>query len=367
MRWNAWRKANVYLHPNLDGAQLQSRDIQGFDFSHTSLRNANLSHSFTWNGKFYYADLTGANLRSATLENSAFNEATIHNANMSFAHIQHSKFFRVKITDSDLSFAGLGWSDFTDATLSNCKLHHASLLNSNLFRADFRGSDLSHADLRDANLVETNFTNAILDHCEIYGISVWNVNLIKTRQADLLIGRPWVDPYITVDSLEMGQFIYLLLNNQKLHEVIDTITSKVVLILGRFTKERKSILDQMRDSLRRRNYSPILFDFNKPASRDTIETISTLAHLSRFIIVDLTDAKSVLQELQRIIPSLPSVPIQPIILSSDHVPGMIDHFRNYRSFLRLYQYEDSKTLADDLDRKVISPAEQYYRRLLKGI
>jgi hypothetical protein len=32
----------------------------------------------------------------------------------------------------------------------------------------------------------------------------------------------------------------------------------------------------------RRNYLPILFDFDKPASKDVTGTVSTLTHLSRF-------------------------------------------------------------------------------------
>jgi hypothetical protein len=35
--------------------------------------------------------------------------------------------------------------------------------------------------------------------------------------------------------------------------VIDAITSKLVLILGRFTPERKTILDAIRDELRKRD------------------------------------------------------------------------------------------------------------------
>ena len=46
-----------------------------------------------------------------------------------------------------------------------------------------------------------------------------------------------------------------MLHNQKIRDVIDTITSKAVLILGRFTDERKAVLDALRDELRKRNYS----------------------------------------------------------------------------------------------------------------
>jgi hypothetical protein len=69
-------------------------------------------------------------------------------------------------------------------------------------------------------------------------------------QADLIITRK-NQPEITVDNLEIAQFIYLLLNNERIRHVIDTITTKVVLILGRFTPERKAVLDALREELRR--------------------------------------------------------------------------------------------------------------------
>jgi hypothetical protein len=53
------------------------------------------------------------------------------------------------------------------------------------------------------------------------------------------------EPEITVDNIEIAQFIYLMLNNQKVRDVIDTITSKVVLI-RRFTADRKAVLDALR-------------------------------------------------------------------------------------------------------------------------
>ena len=65
--------------------------------------------------------------------------------------------------------------------------------------------------------------------------------------------------------------------------MIDTITSKAVLILGRFTDERKAVLDALREELRKRNYLPILFDFDAPARRNLTETITLLARMARFI------------------------------------------------------------------------------------
>jgi len=68
--------------------------------------------------------------------------------------------------------------------------------------------------------------------------------------------------------------------------------SKVVLILGRFSEERKPILDALREALRARRYVPILFDFSGPESRDTTETVTLLARMARFVVADLTDPGS---------------------------------------------------------------------------
>ena len=140
-------------------------------------------------------------------------------------------------------------------------------------------------------MIGTELTNATLKGCRIYGISVWDSHLDGATQRNLII-TPEDQSTITVDNLKVAQFIYLLLTNAEIREVIDTITSKAVLILGRFTPERKAILDALKEALRASGYLPILFDFEKPSSQDLTETVSTLAHLSRFIIVDLTDPSS---------------------------------------------------------------------------
>ena len=219
--------------------------------------------------------------------------------------------------------------DFRGARLIGSFLRRADLREAYLSEADLSEADLSEADLTYASLVDADITNANLTDCYIYGVSAWGLKLSdKTEQRNLIITRT-DEPEITVDNIEVAQFIYLMLNNQKIREVIDTITSKVVLILGRFADERKAVLDALRDELRKRDYLPILFDFDKPASRTTDETITLLARMAGFVIADVSDAKSVLQELRGIVPGLPSVPVQPVIIASRDEPGMFDFYRPY--------------------------------------
>jgi hypothetical protein len=241
--------------------------------------------------------------------------------------------------------------------LSGADLRGATLSDADLTDANLEGANLSEADLQRSDLVRTDLTGADLTGCRVYGVSAWGLKLdSRTKQQDLVITDQG-EPEITVDSIEVAQFIYLMLHNQKIRDVIDTITSKAVLILGRFTDERKAVLDALRDELRQRNYLPILFDFEKPRSRDTDETITLLARMARFIVADVSDAKAVLQELRGIVPDLPSVPVQPIILATQEEPGMFDFYRNRPSFLPVHRYVSQEQLLADLGEKVIRPAE----------
>src|SRR3954447_10466369 len=147
-----------------------------------------------------------------------------------------------------------------------------------------------------------------LTGCRVYGISAWGLKLDGATQQDLII-TPDGEPEITVDNIDVAQFVYLLLHNEKIRAVIDTITSKGVLILGRFTPGRKAVLDALRQELRKRDYLPILFDFEVPATRDITEPVSLLARMARFIIADLTDPSSIPKELEAIVPHL-AVPVQ---------------------------------------------------------
>src|SRR5262249_49116096 len=135
------------------------------------------------------------------------------------------------------------------------------------------------------------------------------------------------EPTITVDNIELAQFIYLLTKNQRVRHVIDTITSKVVLILGRFTEERKAVLDAIREELRRRNLVPLLFDFDKPRSKDVTGTVETLARMARFIIADLTDPSSIPHEIATLVPFLRTTPVLPLRLAGSGGYSMFKDFQ----------------------------------------
>ena len=220
-----------------------------------------------------------------------------------------------------------------------------------------------NANLRVANAVETNFANANLTGCRVYGISAWGLKLDRATQQDLVITTDG-EPEITVDDIEVAQFIYLLLHNQKIRRVIDTITSKTVLILGRFTPERKAVLDALREELRKRDLLPILFDFEKPDSKDLTGTVQTLANMARFIIADLTDPSSIPHELAMVVPST-VVPVQPILLQGqrDEYAMFEDLRRRHHWVLPVHRYDSQEGLIADLRKQVIRPAEPKAQKL----
>jgi hypothetical protein len=61
-------------------------------------------------------------------------------------------------------------------------------------------------------------------YLNLKGAKQWNLNVSDVNE-----------PAVMVDDLEVAQFIYLLLNHKKLRNVLNAITERGVLILGRFS------------------------------------------------------------------------------------------------------------------------------------
>lgn len=361
---------------HLNNADLSQVDLSGADLSGTDLRGANLREANLYDADLRGADLREANLSKAYLRKVKLGGLSLSGLNLSKADLQEVDFSGVNLNSADLSEALLCGAKLSKEVLGDDNLRRADLSRANLSGADLRGTNLSkadlseailqganlqNADLRRANLSRADLREANLTGCLIYAVSAWDVQLENTLQLGLVI-TDLGQPTVTVDNLEVAQFINLLLTNKKIRDAIDAVTSKVVLILGRFTPERKQILDAIRDRLRS-GYIPVMFDFEKPSSRNFTETVRTLAHISRFIIADLTDPSSIPQELQAIVPIL-AVPVQPILLEGKREYAMfVDFLKTYHWMLPIHFYKDQADLLATLKEQVIEPAEQKAKEL----
>jgi len=332
--WNKWREENPSIQPNLHEA----------DIGNAYLREANL------NG----ADFSKANLREAN-----FNRAALAEANFTDANLTRTDFYRANLTDAVLTRAELWEANLTEAILTRADFFQANLNGANLSKANLYKAMIIEANLRSAVIVNADLREATLRQCPIYGISVWNVKLEGTKQESLVI-TDGDEPTITVDNLEVAQFIYLLLNHKKLRDVFNTMTERGVLILGRFGGGGLEVLQAIAAKLREENYLPIIFDFERPRDRNYTETVKTLAGLARFVIADLS-GPSVPQELYATVPHF-KIPFVPIIEAGKKPFAMSVDLLEYPWVVRPpVTFATTEDLIEQLPTKVIAPAEEKHQ------
>lgn len=306
--WNTWREENPNIKPDLSDINFES-DVHTYEsfydtpqFEDYDLSKMQLNRIVARNSHFFNCDFSGSHMSFSDLCFSSFQSCDFSSAVMAVTKIGSASFNSCDFTKSDLSYCSAEDTDFSDSKFILSKLSNMSL-------------------------VKANFSNTIIDRARVYGISAWDLDLTSSDQKNIYILEEGTN--ITVPSIELAQFISLLINNTKIRDFIDTITSKMVLILGRFTPERKIILDELKNELQRRDYLPVIFDFEGPTNRDVGETIISLASLSKFVIADISSPKSIPQELESIVPKFPSLPIQPLIDDNQIEYGMFNRFSRY--------------------------------------
>lgn len=318
--WNKWRDSNPNIRPDLSDIDFES-DIHTYksrydmpEFENYDLSNTNLSRITARNSFFINCFLAGSDINFSDLCFSFFQNCSFEDANLAVSKIGSAEFHGCNFTNADLSYCSAEETNFSGSIFVSTKLSHMSL-------------------------VKTDFSHTILDGARVYGISAWDLILDESEQKNIYIEEEGSS--ITVPNIEMAQFISILVNNSKIRDIIDTITSKVVLILGRFTEDRKVVLDEIKDKLQEKGYLPVLFDFDGPQNRDVTETVITLASLAKFVVADISSPKSIPQELMSIVPNFPSLPIQPIIEKTQVEYGMFEHFKSYPWVLGEIKYCES--------------------------
>ncbi len=217
--WNKWRLTD----------EGRSVDLSDTDF----VRDCPSGEEFYDLPLFQGFNFSGMNMDRVSMRNSTFIDCDFSNSHFHFSDLVDSYCLKCNFTGVDLSY---------------CSAEETS----------FSGSVLVGTNLSNMSLVKTDFSNACIESTCAYGISAWDLNLNDSQQSNIAMSES--NNSITVPTIELAQFISLLINSKNLHQVIETITSKVVLILGRFTPERKAVLDEIKKQLDGHGYLAVLFD-----------------------------------------------------------------------------------------------------------
>lgn len=118
--WNLWRNKYSNVLPDLRGARLARRGLEGVDFRE--------------------CDLTGANLERADLYKANLSQARLDGARLTAADLGRAILYRTQLPGAELSDVELSSADLRGADLRSAVLRAARLVGARLEGADLRGA-----------------------------------------------------------------------------------------------------------------------------------------------------------------------------------------------------------------------------------
>jgi hypothetical protein len=109
----------------------------------------------------------------------------------------------------------------------------------------------------------------------------------------------------------------------------------------------------------------MVFNFDKPETKDFTETVRLLAGLSHFVIVDITNPRSAPLELQAAVPDC-MVPFVPILEKGEEPFAMLrDLWIKHREWVfEPIRYPSVDRLIEVLDAEIVRPAQARFAELL---
>ncbi|NTW73541.1 MAG: hypothetical protein HGB29_01620 [Chlorobiaceae bacterium] len=155
--WNAMRRNDPSVVPDLSHANLRASNLRGVDFSGTILD---------------YVDLGRADLRGAILVKASLYGVVATGANLSGVSAPRVKFSKCMLDEA--SFSG---ADLSGASFSACVMR----------RANFTGAVLKDADLATVDLRESNFDRTDLTGADLRGANLWRVDLRKALTRGMIV------------------------------------------------------------------------------------------------------------------------------------------------------------------------------------
>ncbi|NOZ94330.1 MAG: hypothetical protein GXP47_06280 [Acidobacteria bacterium] len=151
--WNAWRRENPAVRPDLSGEDLSEMDLRGINLGEADLKDAELFHADLSEANLKMAVLRGADLSGACLAGAALYKADLTGAHLIETDLTAANLGSIEARDADLRGVTL-----RDADLSGASLREANLTMGNLTKANLARADITKADLRSANLDKANLS-----------------------------------------------------------------------------------------------------------------------------------------------------------------------------------------------------------------
>ena len=161
--WNAWRKMNAGVRPDLSGSNIKTRELSGIDLSDAMMAGVMLAG----------ANLSGADLSGADLSGADLMEADLSGAILSGADLAGANLMGADLSGADLAGATLDGAILYRADLegSECVTHHI-WLNQLIDFADGLGcvagaEEAFEFDDMDDSTVESSFMSTKMSRLEV--------------------------------------------------------------------------------------------------------------------------------------------------------------------------------------------------------
>lgn len=163
--WNAWRRINPDIHPDLSNANLVQFRLNSADFSNTNLCDSVLNKEEIKNVVFNNADLMGVNFDRADLKGVDFSHADMGGCSLEEADLTEARLYGVYLGFSHLNGAKLTNTHLGNARIEDASLNNVDLSNANLQGTLFINTELENSDFSFAQLGGTVFGLTDLGSC----------------------------------------------------------------------------------------------------------------------------------------------------------------------------------------------------------
>ena len=315
--WNAWRRRNPALIPDLSEARLVNANLERAVLDGVDLRQADLSKA-----QLSHASLNRANLESATLILADLLGAVLNESRLSGASFFGAFLFGTRLKSVNLQGANLLGASLMGADLTNADLSGAHLMSANFHEANLSGARLVQSDLTAACLIGTTLEGARFESCWVHGLSAWRLEGVPAVQSRLII-TPRKEPAIWVDDLEAAQLASLQVYAKS--PAVRTsvcVASRIVLAVGKFRGAQLEAARTISQCAVKSGLLPVVAELDQSAPSEGLGNAEPLVHSARHLVVDISSVRQGKKLLEQIARVRFDVPVLLVWQASQAEPGI---------------------------------------------